>query len=117
MGLGCHPSKGDCSVAQLAYLDAYGATMRALVLDTVSRGGRHGAFLVSCDVHMLEAVDGAWAAIRVQNATLAETFKAWWGSDRGEIAVDKLWTQGDGVHGGNADCVNYGPVPSRPYYS
>lgn len=116
MGLGCNPAAGTCSAAQLAYLDAFGATMIANASLALAPHSRHGAFLVSCSVHMLENVDGAVADIRVQGRTLAETFGAWWTRSASEprAVVDALWTQGAGPFGGNADCGAYGPLPSRP---
>lgn len=116
MDLPCDPASGRCSPAALAYLDAFGEQMIANLSTVLAPGSRHGAFLLSCSVHMVENVDGAVDAIRVGGRTLNDVFAAWWTRDASSphTAVDAVWTRGAGVGGGNPDCGNYGPLPSRP---
>jgi hypothetical protein len=76
---------------------------------------KHGVFLLTCYVHMVENVDGAWNGIVVGGRTMNEVFKSWWERDRKPaVAVDAAWSHGGGAHGGNPSCVEYGPVPSWP---
>lgn len=125
MSLGCDPAAGACSPAALAYLDGFRAAMIAAAAPALAGGSRHGAFLLTCSVHMVENVDGAVAAIPVagygapwsaQSFTLAQVFDSWFAGAAGApvAAVDAAWTAGGGPHGGNAACARYGPVPSRP---
>jgi hypothetical protein len=116
MGLPCDPASGACSPAALAYLDGFSRQMIANLSTVLAPGSRHGAFLVTCSVHMIENVDGAVDAIRVGGRTLADVFRAFWTRDASapHVAVDAVWTRGTGKVGGNPDCGNYGPLPSRP---
>jgi len=116
MGLPCDPASGRCSPAALAYLDAFSEQMAANLSAVLAPGSRHGAFLLTCSVHMVENVDGAVSAIRVGGRTLNDVFAAWWARSASapHAAVDAVWTKGAGPHGGNPDCGNYGPLPSRP---
>jgi len=116
MGLPCDPAAGGCPPAALAYLDAFSRQMVQNLSAVLAPGSRHGAFLLTCSVHMVENVDGAVDAIRVRGATLADVFGAWWERDAHapHAAVDEVWTAGRGKFGGNPDCGNYGPLPSRP---
>jgi hypothetical protein len=119
MGLPCNPAyapgKGGCSAPELAYLDAYSELMISVLKPVLTPGSRHGAWLVTCSVHMLENVDGAVSRISVRGSTLSDVFSNWWtNATASHTAVDQLWTQGPGENGGNADCPLYGPLPSRP---
>ena len=116
MDLPCAPQSGTCSPAALAYLDAFSEQMIANLSVVLAPGSRHGAFLLTCSVHMVENVDGAVDAIRVGGRTLADVFRAWWTRDASapHVAVDAVWTKGAGRVGGNPDCDQYGPLPSRP---
>ena len=114
MNLGCAPAAGTCSAAQLAYLDHFHDEMVG-ALAPVLNSSRHGAWLVSCSVHMVEDVDGAWASIEVGGVTQRDAFAAWYSGGAGpQRVVDVPWTQGSGQHGGNPLCGKYGPVPSPP---
>jgi len=117
MNLPCSLSDGTCNAQELAYVDAFSETMAANVSSILmAPQSPHGAFLLTCSVHMIENVDGAVSLIHVKGRTLTEVFTSWWNKTPGEkyYAIDDLWTKGNGKHGGNVDCSFYGPVPSVP---
>ena len=119
MRLGCWPPSGSCNASQLAYLDAFHATMVQQLAPVLhSSGRRHGAFVAECAVHMMENVDGMVGAIHVQGLLLKDVLGAWWSaaSTAPVAAVDEPWTAGGGQFGGNAECGSYGPLPSWPTY-
>ena len=122
MALPCNPSSGGCNASELAYVDDFRAQMVTALAPVLNSGGRHGAWLVSCVVHMVQDVDGAWSNITVPAVSdgtpvsQRDAFANWFFS-RGVgpvVAVDVPWTRGAGPNGGNAACGNYGPVPSPP---
>ena len=79
--------------------------------------GKNGAFLVECDVHMVENVDRMYNGITVANLTMAQALSNWWLRTGGAVtAIDTAWTQGAGQFGGNPGCPMYGPLPSWPQY-
>ena len=120
MALPCSPEAGSCNASELAYVDNFRIEMIAALAPVLDSGGRHGAWLVSCDVHMVQDVDGAWANITVPGIDgtpllQRDAFANWFsGSGSSVVAIDLPWTQGGGKYGGNAQCGNYGPVPSAP---
>ena len=122
MALPCTPSSGGCNASELAYVDNYRSLMIDALQPVLNSGGRHGAWLVSCEVHMVQDVDGAWTNITVAGVPSGrpllqrDAFSAWFfGTGAADVVgIDAPWTQGGGVHGGNAACGNYGPVPSSP---
>ena len=70
MALPCDP--GRCSGAQEAAVEAYLAGFRASMiaaLAPVASSKRHGGFLQSCFVHVVEDIDGSFARVRINNAT------------------------------------------------
>ena len=121
MALPCSPSAGNCNASELAYVDAFRVEMISALAPVLNSGGRHAAWLVSCDVHMVQDVDGAWANITVPDTSgrpllQRDAFANWWAQTPGApvVAIDLPWTQGAGQFGGNPQCGNYGPVPSPP---
>jgi hypothetical protein len=117
MALPCSLADGTCNPQELAYVDAFSSTMAANVSTLVTApGSPHGAFLLTCSVHMIENIDGDLNNIIVQGRSFNDVFSSWWNKNSGEqyYAIDDVWTKGKGVHGGNADCSYYGPVPSLP---
>ncbi len=121
MALPCEPSSGNCNASELAYVDNYRSLMVDALAPVLSSGGRHGAWLVSCVVHMVQDVDGAWGNITVPGVPSGvpllqrDAFSSWFFGRAGDVVgVDLPWTQGRGAHGGNSACGNYGPVPSAP---
>lgn len=113
MQLGCDPAAGDCDAQQLAYVDNFYLEF-VKQAQPVLTSPANGAWLVSCAVHMVQDVDGAWNAIRVQGITHAEAFANWLAGANTYHVVDVTWSAGGGPHGGNVDCPKYGPVPSPP---
>ena len=117
MGLPCSLVDGTCTSQELAYVDAFSTTMAANVSSIVTApGSPHGAFLLTCSVHMIENIDGTLNKIVVQGRSLNDVLASWWNKKSGELyyAIDEVWTKGKGIHGGNIDCSSYGPVPSLP---
>ena len=115
LALGCNPASGGCDSAQLAYLDSFHESMVALLKPALTNA-KHGAFLLTCFVHMVENVDGAWAGATVGGRTMSDVFVSWWTRQGTATAVDVAWTKGGGAHGGNPSCGAYGPLPSWPSY-
>ena len=121
MALPCNPASGNCNASELAYVDAFRVDMISALAPVLDSGGRHGAWLVSCSVHMVQDVDGAWANITVPDVDgnpllQRDAFANWFYQKPGApvVAIDLPWTAGAGKFGGNAQCGNYGPVPSPP---
>jgi hypothetical protein len=117
MNLPCSLADGTCNAQELAYVDAFSETMAANVSSILmAPGSPHGAFLLTCSVHMIENIDGAVSLIHVKGRTLSEVFSSWWNKtpDEKYYAIDDVWSKGNGKNGGNPDCHFYGPVPSVP---
>ena len=122
MALPCNPASGNCNASELAYVDDFHDRMVAALEPVLTSNGRHGAWLVSCSVHMVQDVDGAWGNITVidsitgESVTQRDAFSNWYTQKAGAAmtGVDVAWTKGTGAHGGNPACEAYGPVPSSP---
>ena len=114
MGLPCSPASGNCNSTEIAYVDKFNALMIEQLAVVLKGAPKYGAFLVNCEVHMVQDVDGAFSSITVNGATHAQTLGHWFKGEAGGVQVDALWSAGPGPHGGNAQCGAYAPVPSSP---
>jgi hypothetical protein len=100
MHLPCNP--GSCSGAQEAAVEAYLATFRAAMISALAPvvgSKRHGGFLQSCFVHVVEDVDGSFDSVLVNNATQTSTFQAWIAQTGSDLRM-----QIDGFWGSNPSC-------------
>lgn len=78
MGLPCNPTVGGaCNASALAYLNSFRLAMIDALHPALRVGSPHGAWLVTCFVHVLEDDTGAWRNITVAGQTQRDTFGAW----------------------------------------
>ena len=62
---------------------------------------RHGAFLQTCFVHVVEDVDISWSSTTIGGQTQEATFAAWYygSSTVKKVAIDGVWGSGTGCYG------------------
>jgi hypothetical protein len=116
MNLGCDPMlpagrPSSCSDPQIAYLNKFRDQMIANMSVVLDPKTRHGAFLQTCFVHVVEDVDGSWDGIEVEGFRQFSTFTAWLHARKRGIKVDTVdgpWVrQGDS---GNPTCSRYAQI-------
>lgn len=99
MALPCNP--GSCGANEAA-VEAYLANFRAAMISAlapVASSKRHGGFLQSCFVHVVEDIDGSFNGVAINNATQSQTFAAWLAQDGSDARI-----QIDGLWGSNPSC-------------
>jgi hypothetical protein len=94
MDLGCDPAsnKPPCSAQQLAYF----VNFRQVMINALSpllSSPTQGAFLQTCETHVVEDTDGSWNRTLVAGQTQAATFLSWYNGDNSKShqAVDCAW--------------------------
>jgi hypothetical protein len=97
MGLPCNPGGCGGNATLEAEVEAYLHTFRLSMISALApviSSQRHGGFLQSCFVHVVEDIDGSWASVKIGGQTQAQTFAAWWNgqtSGASRIEVDGDW--------------------------
>lgn len=97
MDLPCSPGGCGGNATLEAEVEAYLHVFRLQMISALApviSSQRHGGFLQSCFVHVVEDVDGSWANVKIGGQSQAQTFAAWWNgptAGASRIEVDGDW--------------------------